>query len=383
MRIYIALFATLLAWPLQAGWITAQGSAQIMDGDIPKAREEAIAQAISYASLQTGISVSSQQQVTDGRLTMDQFTLTSSLNNPDIQIISESIRDDLLTINLKIAARDNSASQCMENSVKAAILLPQSLLSQRQQLSYGQLLGFESALSTQLGQLIDKQSRAAFTHLHADDKLDLSQALADTTGYSLPTWLTEHTDSQYLLLPTVKDLSVLPPESSLLGLWQHTPLRNFSINLALYHGISGEKIWSQDYHTQAEWNFPLQASVPPAQSQFWESVFGREVRKTLSNAVKDIDNALICRPVLGQVVARDNNRIIVNLGRRHGVRPGDKFKLVQQQQITDRYDRHKALAHDSNVSVTIDQVTEMSATAPLTAAPGALAIQLNDLAIKQ
>ncbi|MCF1426543.1 MAG: flagellar assembly protein FlgT [Shewanella sp.] len=383
MRIYIALFAMLLTWPLQAGWITAQGSAQIMDGDIHKAREEAIAQAISYASLQTGISVSSQQQVTDGRLTMDQFTLTSSLNNPNIQIISESIRDDLLSINLKIATRDDSTSQCMENSIKAAILLPQSLLSQRQQLSYGQLLGFESALSAQLGQIIDKQSRAAFTHLHADDKLDLNQALADTTGYSLPTWLTEHTDSQYLLLPTVKDLSVLPAQSSLLGLWQHTPLRNFSINLALYHGISGEKIWSQNYHTQAEWSFPLQASVPPAQSQFWDSEYGQKVSNTLSNAVRDIDNTLFCRPVLGQVVARDNTRIILNLGRKHGVHPGDKFKLVQQQQITDRYARPKALAHENAISVTIDQVTEMSATAPLSAAPGAQAIQLNDLTIKQ
>ncbi|MCL2913099.1 flagellar assembly protein FlgT [Shewanella corallii] len=383
MRTFIAFVAALMTFPAFAAWINAQGSAQIVDDDIQTAREEAIAQAVSYASLQTGVTITSQQQVTGGRLTGDQFTMTSQLNNPDIKVISESVDGDILTVNLQIAAKDNMTSQCLESSVKAAVLIPQSLLKHREHLSYGQLVGFETALSARLGDMLDAQSRAAFSHQHQYDKLDINSSVADISGYALPTWLTEHTDSQYLLIPSIRDLSVSPAESSFMGLWQDDPLRNFAITLTLFHGISGEQIWSQDYHTQAEWQFDRQVSVPPTANYFWQSDFGREIDKTLSNAIKDMDNALICRPVLGQVIARDSNRIMINLGRKHGVHTGDKFKLVLQQQMTDRFSNHRALAHASNTEITIDQVTETSATALLGAQPGAMAIQLSDLAIKQ
>lgn len=100
-------------------------------------------------------------------------------------------------------------------------------------------------------------------------------------------------------------------------------------------------------------------------------------------ASEDIDKILNCRPLLGQIVAKQHDRIIINLGRRHGIKVGDEFQLVLQQNMPDRLDKMRAIAGQSRASISIDQVTEESATALLQGQNASLNIQINDLAIKQ
>lgn len=371
----------VITMPVQAKWTQASGKAKIVDNNVVKAREDAIAQAVSYATLKTGAHFSSEQTVTNGQLVNDNFTLTHNAQSQQIEMVSELVKDGYITVNIRIDMIEPLEQTCQISDLKASILIPQAAMKDRTQLRYGHLGLFEQNLSEQLAQVIEANSSSSFTHLHAEERLDVDQSLVDIRGYRLPSWLGEITDSQYILLPEIIDISP-DPSTRTLGLWENDPMRAFQFRLSLFHAISGEKVWSKQYSQSAEWEFSLQQTVNSNSEQFWHSEYGDMINTVLLNASQDIDKVLSCRPLLGQIIARRADRIILNIGRRNGLRVGDTLQLVLQQNMPDRLDNMRAVAGKSQATITIDQVTEESATAVLKGISASLNVQLNDLAIK-
>ncbi|EGM71401.1 flagellar protein FlgT [Shewanella sp. HN-41] len=372
----------LLSMPAKAEWVEASGEALITNSNIAQAREEAINQAISYATLSTGIQISSQQQTSNGNLTQNNFAINRYAQAISIQLVSERIQGNKIYVSLRLDLNDDPTQQCSAGQLKAAILIPQAQIKDRTQLRYGQLSGFEEAISEKLGNSIDGYSSTSFTHLHVTERLDINQELTDIRGYRLPSWLSEITDSQYILLQQIIDISIEPTQSTFMGLWDEAPQRQFQFKLSLYHGISGETVWSKTYSTSAPWEFEEQAIVSPNSDQFWRSAYGRNINLLMQEATRDLDNTLNCRPLLGQVVSRQADRIILNLGRRHGIRVGDKFQVVLQQNLPDRLNEMRAIATKSRATVKIEQVSEESATAVLVDQNAAYNVQINDIALK-
>ncbi|ACA85874.1 flagellar assembly protein T N-terminal domain-containing protein [Shewanella woodyi] len=367
-----------------AAWVVVKGESNIVDGNVTKAREDAIHQALTYATLQNGASFTSTQTVNNGQLTQDSFSLQKQSQAAKVELINELIEGNKLTVMVKVDVIGASAhqAQCDSQSLKAAILVPQSMIRDRAQLRYGNIGAFEKALSVRIGNALTQSSNSSFSHIHANERLDIEQALVDIRGYRLPSWLSEITDSQYVLLPEIIDISTNPAESNMLGLWSSDPIRQFQLRLSLYHGISGEQIWSQDFTSSAPWEFERQETVPSNQNRFWNSAYGKDIDKVLAQAVQEIDTSLTCRPILGQVVAKQHDRVIINLGRRHGIRVGDTFQLVLQENMPDRFDKMRAVASESKATIKIDQVTQDTATAMLVNQKAAYNVQINDIAIK-
>ena len=228
----IILACTLfITSPVQAQWIHASGQAKIIDNNLVKARQEAIEQAVSYATLKSGARFSSEQTVINGQLVNDSFTLSQNAQSQQVEMVSEQIEDGYITVNVRIDMVEPFEQACENSQLKASILVPQALIKDRAQLRYGNLGLFEQNLSEQLAQTIENHSNSSFTHLHANERLDVDQALVDVRGYRLPSWLGEITDSQYILLPEIIDIS---PEQSTrtFGLWENDPMRVFQLG---YH----------------------------------------------------------------------------------------------------------------------------------------------------
>ncbi|MGS0682842.1 flagellar assembly protein T N-terminal domain-containing protein [Shewanella sp. 125m-7] len=377
----VCLMSSVLALPVQAKWITASGQAEIMDNNVTQAREDAIHQAVSYATLKSGARFSSQQTVSNGQLVNDTFVIEHQAQGKNIELISERIENNQITVNVRIDIVEPLNDTCQGSHLKAAILIPQALIKDRTQLRVGNIGLFEQNLSERLALMLAQHSSSSFPQTHANERLDIDQALVDVRGYRLPSWLSEITDSQYILLPEIIDIST-EDFTSTLGLWDNDPMRNFQLRVSLFHGISGEKVWSQQYSQAAEWEFKRQQTVNSNSDTFWRSEYGQAIDQVLAQVSNDLDNSLNCRPLLGQVVSRQADRIILNIGRRHGIRVGDKLQLVLQQNMPDRLDNMRAVAGKSTASITIDQVTEESATAVLDGIAASLNIQINDLAIK-
>ncbi|WP_108947220.1 flagellar assembly protein FlgT [Shewanella halifaxensis] len=377
----LCLVACLLTFPAEAKWINASGQAKITDDNVAQAREDAIHQAVSYATLKSGAKFSSQQTVSQGQLIEDSFSLAYQTNSESVELLSEQINDDILTINIRIDIIEPLNDTCSNSQLKAAILIPQALIKDRSQLRYGNIGLFEQNLSQRLANTLEQTSTNSFPLSHASERLDIKQELVDVRGYRLPSWLSEITDSQYILLPEIIDVST-EEFTSTLGLWDNDPMRNFEIRVSLFHGISGEKIWSQQYTQSAEWEFKRQQTVNSNSQTFWHSEYGEVIDQVLAQVSQDIDTTLSCRPLLGQVVSKQADRIIINIGRKNGIRVGDKLQLVLQQNMPDRLDNMRVVAGKSKATITIDQVSEESATALLEGIAGSLNVQLSDLAIK-
>ncbi|MDT3335040.1 flagellar assembly protein FlgT [Shewanella sp. SP1S1-7] len=378
----IILSLALLSLPTRAEWIEASGEATIINGNTAQAREEAINQAVSYATLSTGIQISSEQQTSNGNLTQNNFAINRNAQAISIQLVSERIQGNKIYVSLRLDLNDDPTQQCPNGQLKAAILIPQAQIKDRTQLRYGQLSGFEEVISEKLGSVIDDYSATGFSHTHAKELLDIKQDLVDIRGYRLPSWLSEITDSQYILQPQIMDISMEPVQATFLGFWDEAPLRQFQFKLSLYHGISGEEVWSKSYSTSAPWEFEEQAIIAPNTDRFWRSSYGKNITKLMQQATHDLDSTLNCRPLLGQVVSRQADRVILNLGRKHGIRVGDKFQVVLQQNLPDRLNEMRAVATKSRATVKIEQVSEESSTAVLVDQNAAYNVQINDIALK-
>ncbi|MGI2134202.1 flagellar assembly protein FlgT [Shewanella baltica] len=378
----IILSLALLSLPTLAEWMEASGEATIINGNTAQAREEAINQAVSYATLSTGIQISSEQQTSNGNLTQNNFAINRNAQAISIQLVSERIQGNKIYVSLRLDLNDDPTQQCPNGQLKAAILIPQAQIKDRTQLRYGQLSGFEEVISEKLGSVIEDYSSTGFSHTHAKELLDIKQDLVDIRGYRLPSWLSEITDSQYILQPQIMDISMEPVQATFLGFWDEAPLRQFQFKLSLYHGISGEEVWSKSYSTSAPWEFEEQAIIAPNTDRFWRSSYGKNITKLMQQATHDLDSTLNCRPLLGQVVSRQADRIILNLGRKHGIRVGDKFQVVLQQNLPDRLNEMRAVATKSRATVKVEQVSEESSTAVLLDQNAAYNVQINDIALK-
>ncbi|WP_445777367.1 flagellar assembly protein FlgT [Shewanella sp.] len=363
--------------------VEVTGRAKIVNGDIDKAREDAISQALNYASLKAGVNFTSEQSIDQGRLTQDTFQMQRMGTANNVELMSEMISQNTITVVLQLElAEPEPNAQCKSQTLKAAIMLPQSYIQERAQLRYGQLVNFEQQITQQLGKVINSQSRHSFARVHADEKIDNTNQLVNFRGYRIPTWLGEITDSQYILQPDIIDISTEPAESRYFGLSEDYPLRQFMIKLTLYHGISGEVVWTETFTTSAPWEFEKQEVVSPANQRFWRSSYGQAISEIFQQSVLTLDNQLNCRPLLGQIIARQGDRLIINLGRKNGVKMGDKFQIVLQKNIPDRLNTMRPIASKSRARVFIDQVSEDSATAIIEGIDAADNIQVNDIAIK-
>ncbi|MGL4612719.1 MAG: flagellar assembly protein T N-terminal domain-containing protein [Shewanella sp.] len=378
----ITLSLALLSSAVMAQWIEASGEAVIINGNIAQAREEAINQAVSYATLSTGVHITSEQQTINGHLIQNRFAVNRNAQAMNIQLINEHIQGNKIKVSLRLDINDDPTEQCPGDQLKAAILIPQAHIEDRAQLRYGQLMGFEQVIAEKLASSIDSDSNRGFSHLHAKEKLDINQDLVDVRGYRLPSWLSEITDSQYILLPHIKDISVEPTQSSFFGFGEAAPLRHFQLQLNLYHGISGETVWSKHYSTSAPWEFSAQTAIAPSSERFWRSAYGRNIAQLMQQVSRDLDETLNCRPLLGQVVSRQADRIILNLGRKHGIKVNDKFQVILQQNLPDRLNEMRPIASKSRATVQIEQVSEESATAVLIDQDAVYNVQINDIVLK-
>ncbi|WP_025821671.1 flagellar assembly protein T N-terminal domain-containing protein [Shewanella marina] len=378
-----ALLLGLLApvFSAQATWVESQGQATIIDGDKEQARQQAISQALSYTLLTNGVSFNGEQTVSSGKLTQNDISIQHQFSPQRIELIKESISNDVLHVQLKVKLTDSAHEQCNTGTITNAILLPKASISHPEQLRHGQLTDLGKNISIQLGQLIDQHAKTSFSQVDANERYDLSKELIDVRGYRLPSWLTDLTESQYLLNADIIDISTAKQES-FLGLIDFDPMRQFAIKLTLYHGISGERIWSDSFRTEAEWEFDRAAHVNTNDQRFWQSQYGHAIKQVLLDGIQSMDQQLACRPVLGQIIGRQDNRILLNLGRDNQVKVGDEFQVLLQQNIPDRLNDLRPLVEKIKATIKIDQVTQTTATAELKSRDAIKNVQINDIALK-
>ncbi|QUN06828.1 flagella assembly protein FlgT [Shewanella yunxiaonensis] len=383
MKSLVCLLTLLsLSLPCQAYWVEATGEAKIINGDSDNAREVAVKNAVRMALLQNGGKFQASQTTNKGQLTDQALTLSAANNISSIQLLNEQKQGNRLTVTVKIDLLHQDQEKCSNDGLKAAILIPRTTIRDRSQLRYGRLEQLPTAFSEHLVNALQQNSALSVPVSLVNQEVNIPALTNSDGGFRAPTLISEMTDSQYLLIPELTDISVAEPTSAILGLWQHAPIRQFQLKLTLYHGISGEIVWQHEYSQPSEWEFAKTAMVNPTSSEFWQSEYGESAEQIITEAVRDIDETLSCRPLLAQIIALNDSQIVLNIGRKNGVKKGDKFKIVLQHNIMDQISKTRAIAVATTVDVEIAQTSESTSTAMLNGESAARSIQVNDIALK-
>lgn len=324
-----------------AQWYDAKGRAPIVDGNIDIARNIAVQDALKHALLFTGAQVDSISQLSNGLVNSDRFEVRSSGSVRDIQLLSEDTTNQLMTVHIR-ADIVASVNQCHAAKTTKLIALTNFPIRHRMQAVPGAIFEIGNAVAQQLYNHMNEFKGS----LLASELLPINQLLSvrnqpftnniDTLD-SAQQLLSAQSDSQYLLTGEIEDISLASPTPKWLGLASNTPVRQFIASFTLFDGVSGEKVWHKRYTTQAPWSFSKTSKIDTTSHTFWSHVYGQTITQQLRQVVNELDKFLRCEELVGRVINTNGSFITVNLGRKNGLKEGDKLSVHHITRFTDNH----------------------------------------------
>jgi hypothetical protein len=219
-------------------------------------------------------------------------------------------------------------------------------------------------------QWLDENLRIDPLHLQQGDR----SALEEIKALSL------RTDSQYLVLGSIDDLSI-EPQGNQLTSWYEDPIRNFRMQLYLFDGINGSLLSRKEYQGRANWTFGKRDQIGSSSGQFWQSSYGQEVNYQLQEAVQDLVAQLNCAPVTARVIGQNERGPHINLGRRNGVRLGDQYRIQHSADFIDSYGKSRMMRNPADGLFEVVQVFEDGAIISTQNKYSPFNIQIGDLAV--
>ncbi|MGB0938646.1 MAG: flagellar assembly protein T N-terminal domain-containing protein [Colwellia sp.] len=388
MRIWYLLITIvlLLAWPPRvalAKWYTVEGSAQTVSISKELAREMAIENALKKALLVAGANISTTQQVSNGLLMQDQFSVRASGSVNSVEILDEIYQDDMVIVMVRADVLSKNRA-CYKQDLKKSMLLTKSYIVNREQAHIGEIYQLDGALTTQLQtKLLDQKEHIESRVIHKNttqfSRLN-SSAKADEIK-ELTMTLSDISHSQYVLYSEIHDLSLHHDRENSWQVWQG-PLhqRTFNATYYLYNGVNGELLWQKNYSDDALWAFGKREVIDVNSTTFWQSEYGMMVSGVLASVKNDLESEVMCEKSEARVLNVTNKEVVLNLGKANGVKLGDEFTLVYTKNFYHPNGEHLSSHHISNYKVKVSKLTEYTAIAMSHELTGN--IQINDLAVR-
>lgn len=359
--------------------IKTSGFENIKNNDINAARKRAFINALKNANSQSGDILINENALIN-ELEINQLSTSTLINLNQIQIKNETIKNGFIKLDLEILIHSKNKFQCHHINLKSNLLIPQSTIDNRAQLRFGNLQNFESNITEKFGDMLNHLSRKSNGYVYSKYNLNLNHESSEFNSDIIAVWAANTKQPQYILASNITDIS-LNRSNFLLNKLFPQYHRNFNMDFSLYHGITGELVWQSNYPSSAKWTFSKNETVMPDSNEFWQSSYGKNIQQIFSNVIKDLDSFLDCKSVIGKVIAKNQQQLIINLGRKHGIKENDDIELVLNQNIVDKYGLVRPIANKTNVILNVNQVTELTASGTLTAEDAIENIQLNDFAI--
>ncbi|GGP65992.1 flagellar assembly protein T N-terminal domain-containing protein [Shewanella saliphila] len=326
----------LLLMPLmaQAQWYVGQASMAVNDDDYNDVRKKVIKQAIENASLQANSFVKIESTVTDGILSQNSSSIQSEHQISEIKILNESLKNDILTINVKVNLK--SSLNCTKDRYLKQLIVAQFPLLTPAQATTGDVFSlpfhvvsrFKNELINQPNVFVEELIPEMVFRPEIDmDTVDLKAV------QSISHSLNSQYQSQYLVFGYIRDIGLFNETTSSLLNKTTTPKRNFTIKVFMYDRISDSILVENEYHGEGDWSFDSFSRVDLANSLFWRSDYGKTIVDTLFNAAKDINETLSCEATKATVINKDDQYITINIGTLHGVNKGDVFQYIKLNSI--------------------------------------------------
>lgn len=353
----LLMMTSMLCGNAWGQWYEATGSAHIIEGNVERAREQAIQEAVKSAIIFAGASISSIQQVENGTLTQDTISYRSNGEVVGLEVLSQTTSGNTLKVHVR--AEIFAEAQCTNSGLSHTMTIVRFPLAHRQHAAYGGVYDIGGAVSKVLHSSIQETSGQIKSHLWLDEVLayEPTQLTPLPKVDELARTLARRSNSQYVLLGQIRDISVSQGNDINLKFWTYKPMpRSLALELDLLDGMTGELVKRFRYSDRVIWDFPPEQQVDPYSADFWQSDYGKAWGRLLGDAQNDIETALACAPSIANIINRQDSGIIVNMGSQDGITRGQTAKLTRMNTFMDPFGKVKTSFDASAVELTVSAV---------------------------
>jgi Flagellar assembly protein T, middle domain len=156
--------------------------------------------------------------------------------------------------------------------------------------------------------------------------------------------------------------------------------RAFVVDVVLHDGYTGRVVYEQRYEASGRWDIPRTGKVGFGSPVFNESEYGTEVGKLFDEITDDLMSAIDCQALLVRVLQVDGKDLLLDVGTKSGLLPGDKLRLVRAQSALQWPDAPPKL-WDTGVDLHLHQLSLDTSRAWMPQEGGVINIREGDYAV--
>lgn len=135
-----------------------------------------------------------------------------------------------------------------------------------------------------------------------------------------------------------------------------TRQRDFVLELSLLDGLTGEPLYTQQFHRRGIWNPKRAERTAFGAPGFWETDYGEKIRGLMEEVGAELNEAIRCVPLAARLeAARPGQPLILHAGVEQGLHPGDRLPLyrVAKRAVQGEYRQYSAHLIQSEARVTV------------------------------
>ncbi len=304
--------------------VVVSTSAQIIDGDIGRAREVAIRRALARAVESKSAIVNSQTFVTADSVS-DTTQIRSTSCTGEVHILSQSIQGDEISVTANVDVLPHGCEfSCTRKHINK-IAITDFAFEYPDQLSVDELNILKYKSASEIAKLIN--SHKTLIARSADmDYPYVSAAKAPipyfdkTLVSSTFNKISNNYGVQYILSGVYRDIGVR-------GASNHSQ-RNIQIDVYLHEGYSGKLIYSKNFIAISQNGEKISSIYAVGSPEFYETKFGSLWRKSLDDIASWVVEQSNCLPTISSILKLESKQITINAGLDSGMSEGDTVDAV-------------------------------------------------------
>lgn len=381
MNKFALLFLVILSSQTQAQWFESSATAIVIDNDWDHARERAIEKAVKSALVYSGGTISSLQQVSNGVLVENELILNNEGEIKALTILNEqkSIADNNISVSLKVNIQATD-KQCYGSNFPKSIALSRFKLNTPEQATDGSIFDINKLISKTLFNQLKLSPQTLNVRQFINSPIKLGEQYYDNTQTDTLHSLATTTDSQFFIYGEINDISVKFESKNSLGYWINNPTRHFYLTIYLYDALQGQLISSNQYRTNAPWQYGKHEKANLQSKAFWEKDYGQAIIALLDDVIIDLEQELQCKQPTAKVISVDSNSIQINLGQDNGLKNGSMLSLFYSGTKKDQFGIERTSESQYQGTMKVIQVEKNSATLRTLNNLPLGNIQINDIA---
>jgi hypothetical protein len=120
------------------------------------------------------------------------------------------------------------------------------------------------------------------------------------------------------------------------SLFSADTVREFVVDVVLHDGYTGQVVSEQRYTASGRWDIPRTGKVSFGSPVFNESEYGIAVAEVFDGITDDLMSTIDCQALLVPILEVSGKDLLLDIGTRSGLLPGDKLRVVRAESSLQR-----------------------------------------------